>query len=482
MGNVLSPLDSKPQTYSVNNESKIQDGWYLQTYKQRENTKEDPTDEVEWGDKSKMQIGARVLQDYPSPRLFVFNRGGKKVYLSDAQGHMLPNAGKLITHDPNFGRGPCVQILGPVTNPRYFIYTSDDQDTKNTYTARQINNMDDFKEWVRQGEHGRNLDDARYAGWYGSAAINPLAKKDDDIYTTGARISKVLNKAAQNMIIPIVEQVVGEVVPGFMNFMQTTGLEDTLQSGLDSLVTNIHAMQQYQSSADGFQLGLSNHLTDPRLATYLQKLKQQSGLISKNTGEDANGEILGMREDNQSDLIRKARAIQNNNSGMIVKKELSDLTDAIGFLKEKVGDNYDDWDTIDQLKYGLAAADTPLAKLNILDYFSDKLTKEVLPILDKVEAQKTKDQQSPGVPEQKTDGKADKTDENQPETQKTPESGNQQKPLAPKPPVSQYHPVHRHKHAHYLADRQDDPYASESHPHVINGSFEHRDGKDTIEG
>ena len=479
MGNIL---DAKPQTFSVNNESKIQDGWYLQTYKQRENTKEDPTDEIPWGNKSKMQIGAKILQDYPSPRLFVFNRGGKKVFLSDEKGNMLPNAGTLIRHDPNFGRGMALQILGPVTNPRYFIYTSDDQDTKDNYTAREINNLDDLKEWARQGEHGRNLDDARYAGWYGSAAINPMAKKDSDIYTTGARISKVLNKAAQNMIIPIVEQAVTEVVPGFMNFMQTTGLEDTLQDGMDSLVSNIHAMQQYQSSADGHELTLGNSLTDPRLPTYLQTLKEQSGLIAKNTGEQANRDILGMREDDPVDLIKKARAIKNNNSNMIVKKELSDLTDAIGFLKEKVGDNYDDWDTIDQLKYGLQAADTPLAKLNILDYFSDKLSNEVMPILDKVEAQKTKDQQSEGVSDQKTDDKQPDTDQKQPETDEKSPDTTVQKPSVTKPPVSVYHPAHHRKHARYVPDREDDPYASQSHPHVINGSFEHRDGKNTIEG
>ena len=116
MGNTL---DSAPKTYSADNVTAMHQDEWLQTYRHDPNVK---TDRIPWGSKgSHLNIGVKVLQEVPGKDLYITNAQGQKVFLTK-NGVQLPQAAQLIKQSPAWGQGPLVEILGPPTNPEYYMW------------------------------------------------------------------------------------------------------------------------------------------------------------------------------------------------------------------------------------------------------------------------------------------------------------------------------------------------------------------------
>ena len=214
MGNVL---DSKPTTFSENT-TNIQDGDYMQTYNQRPNKPSDHTDYVPWGNKgSLVQMGAKIVQDMDNKQLYITNTENQKVYITK-NGVPLPSAQSIVSTAKNYGRGPCMQFVNSVSNPKIYMYTGDDQQPGTYYKPVLIQNMADFRDAMTRGNKGRGID-GKYSGNRGQAAISPFIKMGKDVWSGVADENRLLDTVGQQMILPVAEEVVGKVIPGFSTFM-----------------------------------------------------------------------------------------------------------------------------------------------------------------------------------------------------------------------------------------------------------------------
>ena len=82
------------------------------------------------------------------------------------------------------------------------------------------------------------------------------------------RRNAAIGKVGEKLIIPIAADVIGKVIPGFGIISQITGLQDTLQKGLDKVWASRGATPTGVST---FQNYMANKIKDPRLQPYFQQ-------------------------------------------------------------------------------------------------------------------------------------------------------------------------------------------------------------------
>jgi hypothetical protein len=375
MGNAL---DSKPQSYSVSG-SKIQTADYTNTYAQRANQPGDPTDAVSWGNKgSTVQIGVKILED-ENKELYIMNRSNQKVYITKG-GSPLPNAAALVQTGKNYGRGPCMQFMGDPLNPTIYMYTGSDMSPGQNFAPIKINSMADFKEAMTQDNSGHDIN-AKFSGMYGQAAISPFQPLGKDIWSGVADFNRATNLIGEQLILPMAEEVIGNVIPGFGTAMSLTGLHDDIQKGIDGLFDNLHKSRVYKSGNE-YDTSMANVFKDPRLQASFQSEQAQNTQLGSEMKRATPQNTLSMPSQTPQQMILKARELQKDNTNMSIKQQTQELEGAIGKLKSALG-NKVDWSYYTQMQYGLAAAasaENDEGSLNILTHFATKLSTDVLPM------------------------------------------------------------------------------------------------------
>lgn len=175
MGNVLS---EKPQHFSsdAGYSKYVMGGGYLQTYKQRPITKQDPDDSIKWGGgKSAVQMGAKVLQDPYSQQMYITTPQGENIFISSGfPPKFKPQASDILQQARNFGRGPTSFLTGSPLSPKITMFTSFDMSATRKWTPVQINNMNDFKHVMENDQNRYDQSSGAYSGWRGQSAVNPF--------------------------------------------------------------------------------------------------------------------------------------------------------------------------------------------------------------------------------------------------------------------------------------------------------------------
>ncbi len=372
MGNAL---DSKPSSYTVTG-SRMQASYYTNTYAQRPNQSGDPTDSIPWGNKgSSVQLGVKIMQDPSNAQLYVINRGHQKVYITKG-GTPLPNAAALTQTGLNYGRGPAVQFMGDPLHPTIYMYTGSDLSPGTAFTPVKINNMNDFKEAMTQDNSGDI--NAKYSGMYGMAALSPFQPLPKDMWSAGADLNRFANKLGEKMILPLAEEVIGKVIPGFGTIMGVTGLEKSIQKDIDKGFDALHKSRIYQSGSD-YDTSVSNILKDPRLTSTYTNTQQANTQLGTAMKQSTAKNVMAMPSQTPQEMIMKARALQQENNQMSVRKQTQDLEGAINKMKGVLG-NKVDWSYYNQMQYGLQASTNYSASINILTHFATKLNSEVIPM------------------------------------------------------------------------------------------------------
>jgi len=390
MGNVM---DSAPTTYSVNDTSKMQALGLTNTYK---GAPQGATgvDSVDWGNKgSKLSFGVKILQDMGNNQLYVNTNSGVKVFLT-SNGKALPNSAQLIKQGQNYGIGPAIMITGVPSAPVYSMFSVTDDDSSDGYKKITINSMADVKYAVTLDDDAYSTNEytnkslnAKHSGQYGEASIaGPFAPPPRDVWSGVADFNKAIGSIGEKLIIPIAADVIGKVIPGFGIISQITGLQDTLQKGLDK-VWNA-PRRQVSSGVSSFQTYMADRIKDPRLQRYFQKTQSQNSELIKKTGEKADPQVQQMQSWDNAGMLTKARALENNNDNMNVISTEKSLKSLISQLKTNLGNKVDPstWWYIDQMQSGLDAASTANQKMNILTHFTNKILTDVIPILQKQQA------------------------------------------------------------------------------------------------
>ena len=368
MGNVL---DSAPTTYSADDPTKMQQDEWLQSYRHDPLVK---TDRIPWGSKgSHLDIGVKVLQEVPGKDLYITNAQGQKVFISK-NGQQLPNAAELIRQSPAYGLGPLVEILGPPTNPSYYMWSGNQFTGGDHYKPVKINSMQDLQ-YAMTHQDNNQYDDNKHSGQFGEASISgPFQKRPRDFWTGVADAEKFVGTVGMQLIVPIAAEVISTVVPGFGMITNALGLQNDLTNAIDNAQIAYQKSIQHKTPSD-FQTGMASVITDPRLNSYFSDAHSAYTDMSVQT-QNHDPTILRMRSETPEERLLKARAMENAAADMQADQNTEQLESMMDQLKAKYPKKLD-WSYFDQMQSGLKLANTPGEKLNVLGTFADKLTNDV---------------------------------------------------------------------------------------------------------
>jgi len=375
MGNAL---DSAPKTYSASDPTKMQGdpmgAAWLQTYRH------DPyahTDRIPWGNKgSHLSIGAKVLQDVPGTDMYVQNAQGKKIFITK-NGKTLPNAASLIQQDPNYGLGPLVEILGPPTDPQYYMWTGTEMTAGDAYKPVKINSMKDLEYAMTSNTNPNEQSpalDHQHSGQYGEASISgPFQKLPKDVWSAVGQENAVIGAIGGQLVVPIAADAISSVIPGFGQVTQTLGLQQDLTDALTKAVDGWKKNMQYKPTST-FNTAMSNVITDPRLnQTYVESHAGYTNLVKQTKSHDEG--ILAMPNSTPEQRMLKARALQAKAADMQADQQAQQVESLMAQLKVKYPKL--DWSYYDSMQSGIQIAGTTDQKLNIISHFSDKLVADV---------------------------------------------------------------------------------------------------------
>ena len=389
MGNTL---DSAPVTYSSSDPTQIHKDEWLQTYRQ------DPqanTDKIPWGHHGGvLNIGAKVLQDVNNNQLYVRNPQGQKIYITQ-NGKQRANASQLIKQAVNYGNGPMVEIIGSPTDPEYYLWSADQWSGGNKYQAVKINNMQDLEYAMTRKTDG-SYTDGTHSGQYGEASISgPFQDKPRDFWTGVADAERIVGNVGMSLIVPIVADVIGTVIPGFSAVTQGLGLQDDLSNAIaNAQAAHMKAMQH--KSGSQFDTNMASVITDPRLTDYYNQSFSGYSNISKET-ENHDPSLLQMPSVTPQQRLLKARAMQASATNMQAAESETQLSSLIAQLKVKYPKQLD-WDYFDQMTTGLKIANNSTEKLNVLDAFAGKLVSAVQGIQSQARIkEETTEQEAPAI-------------------------------------------------------------------------------------
>ena len=374
MGNILS---SKPTTFSVDAPQQIMGDSYLQTYKQRPNTKNDPTDVIPWGDgKSTVQTGVKILQSMQNGQLYVTTPEGQQVFLTQGNPPQpLSNASQLVTQGRNYGRGPAVMITGSPLDSKTTLFSSTDTTADRKYQPITINNMKDFTYAMEQSQGQRDQSSGSFSGWRGQAAINPFLERGNDFMSGVADVGRFLGSVATQFVVPAFEYGMDELVPMSGTVFGALGLDSGLQKNMDSLNQLLIHGEQYKSGATK-DPALSNVISDPRLGSYFKQVQSQNQALA---GEYGGNTFSNLPEETPEQMVAKGRQMFQENQDTVIKQQASQLSNLMTNMKKTLGNktNFD----FDAMSQGLAIATNNQARMNIMNHFSQQLKQKVLPLL-----------------------------------------------------------------------------------------------------
>ena len=375
MGNVA---DSKPQNYASDMRGRpwVYGGGYMSTYKQN-----DPNaDSIQYGN-TKMQLGVKMLQDMePGSRqgdLYVVDPNGKRLYFTH-DNKPYPQAGAIIKHGAGYGNGPAVMITGSPLQPQYHMFYSKDADMHgptNEWTPQAINNKADIMTALDQGPHGTQ---GKFANYYGDASINPFgAKEGRNAWTDINQVEHTIGIIISKVALPIAEIALDSFVPGASLVMQATGLNKTIQGGIDNMMA-----PPAQVPSGPFDPQISNMIKDPRLGSYLQQIQDQSQQFIKKYGDSGYHASQGLASATPQQQIIKARQIAEENQTLYVQSQVQAMQDNITQLK-KILPPTAGGDIFQNIETGLGLAQTNQQKMNVLTHFGSQIQSQLLPLISK---------------------------------------------------------------------------------------------------
>ncbi len=387
MGNNLA---SKPQAYSdqwsYGKDTRVYgssvSGSYMATYRQNSNT----ADSIAFG-KGKIQFGVKILQDIDGGamqgQMYVVNNAGKRLYLT-YKDQLRPDASERLMQGKNAGNGPAISITGNPLNPKYHMwYAAGGSDHKDdTWTPIQINSKADITEALTSGMGGIDKgvqDDTKYANYYGQSSINPFgAKVGSDMWTNADRFGAAVTGVVSQLIIPIGESLLDDVIPFASTVLNKTGINAALQLGINSLVKGSQGTT-YKSTQQ-FDPQIANSIKDPRLGGYLNNLQNQSHQFIAKYGDSKYQHTQKMAQDTQSQMLQKGKALAQENEDYYVQSEAQQLTDLSTKLRQMLPKS--DSDIFENIKTGLSMAETNQQKMNVINHFSTQIQSQLLPLLN----------------------------------------------------------------------------------------------------
>ncbi len=400
MGNTFA---NKPTNYS--DQTKFGDtqtfgnqagGSYMAAYRQNSSS----ADSMAYGN-TRLQFGAKIIQDSdPGPHqneLYVVNNADKRLYITH-DGQLAPYASEYVQQAKNYGNGPAVTITGSPLNPQYSMFYAQggDEHKGNSWTPLTINSRKDIMEAMQSGMGGLDINSGKYSNMYGQAAINPFgAKEGGDAWTAGANFNRAVTGVVSQLIVPVAEGILDDFVPFASTLLGATGANKAIQGGIDSLVAHSGG-KMYQSTAQ-FDPAMSNIIKDPRLPAYLKQAQDTSQSYITKYGASDYVQTQKLAQDTPQQQLQKARELSKENQDLYVQQQVQEMTDTAAKLQQMVGDKADPaiWQNI---KTGLATAQTNQQKLNVINHFGKQIQSQVLPLLG------SSSQTTASVPSSTTDG------------------------------------------------------------------------------
>lgn len=354
-------------------------GSYMAAYRQNSTT----ADSMAYGN-TRLQFGAKIIQDSdPGPnqgQLYVVNNADKRLYITHG-GQLAPYASDYVQQAKNYGNGPAVTITGSPLNPKYSMFYAQggDMHKGNNWTPLTVNSPQDIKEAMQSGMQGLDIHSGKYSNMYGQAAINPFgAKEGGDAWTAGGDFSRALTGVVSQLMVPVAEGVLDDVVPFASTVLGVTGANKAIQGGIDNLVAHSGG-KMYQSTSQ-FDPAMSNIIKDPRLPAYLKQAQDTSHSYVAKYGASDYVQTAKLAQDTPQQQLQKARELSKENENLYVQQQVQEMTDTASKLQQMVGDKADPalWQNI---KTGLATAQTNQQKLNVINHFGKQIQSQVLPLL-----------------------------------------------------------------------------------------------------
>jgi len=373
MGNVLT---SRPEKFSVDAPQQVMGDSYLQTYKERPNTTNDPTDVIPWGAKSTVQTGVKITQSMQNGQLYVTTPEGRQVFLTQGNPPTpLGNASQLVMQGRNYGRGPAVMLTNSPLNPTITMFSSTDSTADRNYQPVVINSMADFTHAMEQNQEQRNQSSGAFSGWRGQAAINPFLERGNDFFSGLADVGRFVGSVVTKVAVPALEMGLDEVVPFSGTVIGALGIDSGLKHGMDNLNQLLIHGQQYKSAATR-DPKLSNLISDPRLPAYFRQVQAQNQALSQQYGSST---FSDLPETTAAQMVAKGSQMAQANQDTVVKEQALQLSNLMTNMKKTLGNktNFD----FDAMSQGLAIASNNQARMNVMNHFSQELKQKVLPLL-----------------------------------------------------------------------------------------------------
>ena len=354
-------------------------GSYMATYRQNSAS----ADSMSYGN-TKLQFGAKIIQDSDSGpsqgQLYVVNNAGKRLYITH-NGQLAPYASEYVQQAKNYGNGPAVTITGSPLNPKYTMFYAQggDMHKGSNWTPITINSTQDVEQAMRSGMQGLNIKSGKYSNMYGQASINPFgAEEGGDTWTGAGNFNRAVTGVASQLILPVAESFLDDVVPFASTILGVTGANKAIQSGIDSLVA--HSGGPTYQSASKFDPEMANIIKDPRLPAYLSQVQDKTHSYIAKYGPQDYAQTQKLAQDTPQQQLVKAQQLSQENQNLYVQQQVQEMTDTSTKLQNLVGSRADP-QIFQDIKTGLATAQTNQQKMNVINHFGKQLQSQVLPLL-----------------------------------------------------------------------------------------------------
>ena len=369
MGNVLS---QKPNNFSLYDPMRT-DARYLQTYKQRPVTRNDPDDVVPLGGGT-VQLGVKVLQDMSTGQLYTKTPAGEKLFLSTGNPpKFLPSAAKLLQQGRDYGRGPAVFITGSPLGPKVTMFASSDMAEDRHYQPIRINNLKDFQYAMESGHDAADIS-GKWAGWRGQSAINPFLERSANFQSALADagrfvVHNVFKAYAKipSMIMDEVLPMSGTVIGGLTG--GTEALENLADRAATSLTTPELTEKTYVSGA--YDPKMANLIQDPRLERYFKHIQAQNFHFPNAP------QFTEFPQDTHQQMITKGRLMAKENAEHYLRQQTKIVSNNMLEVNKRFANSQND--NLRQLTAGLRRSTNNAAKLRVIQFFQKRLKQDVLP-------------------------------------------------------------------------------------------------------
>ena len=375
----MGPAQSKPKTYDP---TKIHDagvwGGYMSAYRGSNSQVLGKKIGGRYQDympigAGTVSVGAKILQNRQN-ELYIISARGTPITLTDKNGVPKPNASQILRSDPNYGKGPTVGFLGSPANPKVVMWSAHDMSKSDKFTPMQINSYTDFYNAMENHIKGIGANQVLDSD-YGQAAVDPFINHPTDVWTGVGKENAFIGKIGSQMIVPAAESLLDDVVPGASLALDATGVSGKITDWIDSAMNKKSVAYQ---SAPQYDTNLSSVLHDPRLPMALEAATHSASLWSKQTDDRQLQVAMNLKADTGQQQLAKLKALRTNSVRLYANEQGQKLIKTADLLKGMVG--HTDFD-FSQIQSGLAAAQTPQQRLNVVSYFSKQIKQKLLPLL-----------------------------------------------------------------------------------------------------